>query len=326
MFRPVAHSLSAALAAGLCCAPALAAPQEREARDSPEARVAVGQTAAVPDRQILSFLTPMNRMEIDISKFAAERAVTPDVKEYAQQMVADHEKLASDLQRAARRADAHGALTPQQRRRAEAPLRDDGVVTEEGADEIQEAREERAEGREEAREEMREQREEVREERVDTLGDAVDEAVQDAREAGEVVEQEARQLGERARRTGRELRTESRDGAANLARRADRALNEEQPRRGMNRGRGGVNLRVEAMSKAHAALKDELGRLEGKGFEMGYLSQQMLAHIEMLAAVQVAAAHAGPELKTVLTDAEKTVEGHLQRTRELTMRIDKVED
>ncbi|QDT14075.1 DUF4142 domain-containing protein [Alienimonas californiensis] len=315
MFRPVARSLSAALAAGLCCAPALAAPQEREARDRPEARAAAGQTAAVPDRQILSFLTPMNRMEVDLSKFAAERAVTPEVKEYAKQMVADHEKLASDLQRAARRSDAHGALTPEQRRRAEAPLRNDGPVTEEGAEEIEEAREERAEVREEARERMREQREEVREERVNSLGDAVDEAVQDARE-----------LGDRARQTGRQVRTEAREGAADLARRADRELNEEQPARGMNRGRGAVNLRTEAMAKAHADVKEALGRQQGKSFDMAYLNQQWLAHIHMHSAVQVAADHAGPELKTVLDDAEKTIQGHLERTRELAMKVDQMED
>ncbi|MFH5804296.1 DUF4142 domain-containing protein [Alienimonas sp. DA493] len=320
MFRPALRPLTAGLAAALCCTPALATPQERgerALRDAP--------AATVPDRQILSLLGPMNRMEIDLSKFAAERAVSPEVKEYAEKMVADHQKFASELQRAARRSDAHGSLTPQQRRRTEAPLRNDRVVTEEEAEEIREAREERAEREEEAREEMRERREDVREERVNSLGDAVDEAVRDVREAGEEVEQEARELGERARQTGRRTRAEAREGAADLARRSDRALNEDRPGRGMNRGRN-ANLRVQAMAKAHADVKEALGRQEGRSFDLGYLNQQWLAHLKMLAAVQVAADHAGPELKTVLTDAESTIQGHLERTRELAKRVDEMED
>ena len=345
MFRPRA-TLAAALAAGLCAAPACADHHE----DDAAAHAADGTHAAVPDRQIMAILTPMNRTEVDISKFAAERASTPAVKDFARKMVAAHEELGRRLARATRRADAHGSLTRAQRRRAETPLRDDGVVDEAEAESVEERMErrrelreereevadeiadERAELEEEAREELEEAREEfredAREERVDSLGDAVDEAVRDVREAGDEIDEEARELGDGARRAGRRMRDGVRDGAADLARRTDRALNEnDPPRLGMQRrGGGGPNLRTEIARKSHEMVKEALGRQRGKQFDMGYLNHQMLAHMHMLAAVQVSAEHAGPELKTVLEDARGKIEGHLRTARELGTTIDRLED
>ncbi len=154
--RPLSAALAPALAATLCCAPALAAGPEGDTH-----------AAVLPDREILSILLPMNKAEVEVSRFAAERAATPEVKAFANQMVAAHEQLSQELTRATRRANAHGTLTREQRRRAEAPLRDDGaadgVMTEDEAEEI---REERAEVLEEVAEEQAELLEEAREERV----------------------------------------------------------------------------------------------------------------------------------------------------------------
>ena len=341
MFRPRA-SLAAALAAGLCAAPACADHHEEDA-----ALTAPGMHAGAQDRQIMAILTPMNRTQVDLGKFAAERASTPAVKDFARTMIEAHEELGQRLARATRRADAHGTLTRAQRRRAEAPLRDDGVVTDEEAENVEERMErrrelreeredvveevadERAELEEEAREELQEAREEfreeIREERVDSLGDAVDEAVRDVREAGDEAGEEARELGDGARRAGRRMRDGVREGAADLARRTDRALNEnDTPRRGM-RG-GDANLRTEIARKSHEMVKEALGRQRGKQFDMGYLNHQMLAHMHMLAAVQVSAEHAGPELKTVLEDARGKMEAHLLTARELGTKIDLLED
>ena len=337
MFRPALRPVSAALAAAVCCAPALADHHEGEAH-----------AAVVPDRQILSLLEPMNQAEIEVSRFAAERATLPEVQEFARRMVEEHTRLGQDLTRATRRRAAHGTLTPEQRRRAEQPLRDDGVVTEEEAErveekmerrqerreEVRDAREEiaeeRAETAEQIREERAEAREEVREERVDSLGDAVDETVRDVREAGDEIEQEVGELGDDARRGARRMRDGVRDGAANLARRADRELNDDDREgmrdRGAMRGHGGPDLHKEIAEKTTASVKEALGRQSGKQFDMGYVNQQMLAHLRMLAAIDVAADHAGPELKTVLQQAHEKTEGHLRTVRELAMKVDKLED
>ena len=295
MFRPHRFALSAGLAAALCAAPALA--DHHEGGDHAAEAKAAG---VVPDRQILGLLTPMNRAEIEVSNFAAERALTPDVKDFARKMVEAHEALGQQLTRAARRADAHGTLTRRERRRAEQPLRDDGVVTEQR----EEVAEEIEEGREELREEREELAEEVREERDDSLEDVLEEAGRDLGEAGDEVAEEARELGDGVRR-----------GARRVAGRADRAMN--GPR---------VNLRDEIARRTLEMTKESLARQEGKQFDMGYLSHQMLTHMRMLAAVEVSADHAGPELKTVLTDARGKIEGHLNTARQLAMRVDEMED
>ena len=295
MFRPHRLALSAGLAAALSAAPALA--DHHEGGD----HAAETKAGVVPDRQILGLLTPMNRAEIEVSRFAAERAVTPDVKDFARKMTEAHEELGKELARAARRADAHGTLTRRERRRAEQPLRDDGAVT---GEEREEVLEEIEEGREELAEEREEVREGVREERDDSLGDVLEEAGRDVRESGDELAEGAGELGDGVRR-----------GARRMAGRADRAMN--GPR---------VNLRDEIARRTLEMTKDSLARQEGRQFDMGYLSHQMLAHMRMLAAVEVAADHAGPELKTVLTDAKGHIEGHLGRARELAMRVDKMED
>ena len=301
MFRP----LPAALAAALCCAPALA--QDRPA-DADAGTV-------VPARQIASFLEPGNRVEIAVSEFAADRATTPDVKQFARTMVEDHRALADALKQASRRAGAHGDLSRRERRAVERDLRDDGVVTEEErektAEEMRERREEMEEAREDAAEELQEGREEVREERVDSLGDVIDEAGQDLEEAGDAAAEEARETADEVRRG---------------ARRAGEELREN--RRAMGRRMAGprVDLRDEIADRMIGSLKDALGRQSGKQFDMAYLSHQRLTHLAMLDTLAVLKEHAGPEMVTVLSDAETKIAGHLRTAQELSMRVDKQED
>ena len=327
MFRPLPAALAAALCLPLGVAPALADHQEG-ARDA-------GMQAPVPDRQILGVLGPLNEAEIAVSEFAAERATLPEVKDFARKMVEDHRAFGDRLRRAARRATAHGGLTRAQRRRAEAPLRDDGVVTEEEAEEVEEEledrrerrreiREERDEAREEVAEEIQEQREELREERDDSLEDVLEEAGRDVREAADEVGEEARELGGEARRGARRAGREMRDGAGDLARRADRRLN--RPDAGHADGGHQANLRAEIAERTTASVKEALGRQTGKQFDMGYLNHQMLVHLHMLAALEVSAEHAGPELKTVLTDARQKVQDHLRTVRQMAMKVDRLED
>lgn len=295
MFRPLP-----ALAATLCFAPALTAAVPA---DEP--------AAVVPDRQVLQLLVPLNRTQVDVSKFAADRAVTPAVKDFAEKMVAAHEEFGRNLARAARRADAHGTMSRAERRRAEQPLRDDGVVTEEEAAEV----EIDEDYREELREEQAEAAEDIREERIDSPGDAVDEALQDAREELREVQEEVTEEAGELRGAGRRVRDRVREGvnrgAAAVARRA------AGPR---------VDLRREAFARSHRMVKEALGRQTGRQFDMAYMNHQMLSHLHMLAAVQTAAEHAGPEMKTVLTAAEEKIEGHLAAARELAMTVDKLED
>ena len=301
MFRP----LPAALAAALCCAPALADHHEK----------GESTAAVVPARQIADFLEPGNRVEIAVSEFAADHAITPDVKQFARTMVKDHRALADALKQASRRAGAHGDLTRRERRAVERDLRDDGVVTEdereETAEEMRERREELEDAREDAAEEIEEGREEVREERDDSLGDVVDEIGRDLEEAGDDAAEEARETAGEVRRG---------------ARRAGEELRENRRATGRRMAGPRVDLRGEIADKMIGSLKDALGRQEGKQFDMAYLSHQRLTHQTMLDTLAVLKTHAGPEMVTVLSDAETKIAGHLRTAQELSMRVDKQED
>ncbi len=98
------------------------------------------------------------------------------------------------------------------------------------------------------------------------------------------------------------MRNGVRDGAADLAGRADDALNGDRvtPRRDRHVARHMGTLRQEIADKATASVKEAMGRQTGKQFDMAYLNHQLLSHLYMHAAVEVAAEHAGPELKTAL--------------------------
>ena len=275
MFRPLAA------AALLTVSPAFADHHEAD-----EARA-----VKLPPMQIVNFLAPCNKVEVAVSEFAAGRATSPEVKQFARTMVDDHKAFGEALRRAARRGG--------------------GERGEERREEMRERREERRDARDEVAEEIDEQREEIREERVDSLGDVVDEAGRDLREAGDAAAEEAGELAGEARRGARRAGEELREGRRALGRRM------AGPR---------VDLRGEIADKMIGSLKDALGRQTGKQFDMAYLSHQRLTHQTMLDTLAVLKTHAGPEMMTALSDAETKIAGHLRTAQELSMRIDKQED
>jgi predicted outer membrane protein len=65
-----------------------------------------GNTNKAVERHLAGCLLTHNNAEIEISKFAQEKAENPEVKEFAQQMVQDHQKMAQRLQQV---AGKHGA-------------------------------------------------------------------------------------------------------------------------------------------------------------------------------------------------------------------------
>lgn len=56
--------------------------------------LAFAQTGAIDDSEIISILKTVNKGEIDAGKRAQAKASSPDVRKYAQLMIADHEKAA----------------------------------------------------------------------------------------------------------------------------------------------------------------------------------------------------------------------------------------
>ena len=300
------------LAAALCCGAAANADHYDEAAN-------VADSAKLPNRAVANWLIVDNELEIKVSEFARERAQTADVKEFAGRMVSAHRDLVRKLRQAGRRAAAHGTLPADERREIEEDLRDD---IEERREDAEDARENRAERRREAAEEVDEAREELREARVDSVGDALQEAGQDVEEAAEAA-------GRGARRAGREVAEETRDAARDVRRETGELMNRGDNRRMRQAGvprTPAVNLHAAIAEKMGESVTEMLGNQTGKQFDMGYMSQQIMAHAAMLDTLAVLRGHASPELVTVIEQAETATRNHLDEAKELAMRVDRRED
>jgi putative membrane protein len=94
-------ALGCVLAASL-----VACNDDRRASDNTAARdAAVGTSGANVDREFIVDQLEDGKAEIALGKLAAERASHPQVKEYAQMMVRDHEMAGDELTQAATRAN-----------------------------------------------------------------------------------------------------------------------------------------------------------------------------------------------------------------------------
>lgn len=91
-------SLCAALAASLST---LTAQNEPTTRQQPAQRAGVqqpGSTSSEADRILASWLLIDNRNEIELARLAQQRAQSPEVKQFAEQMVKDHTDFGTKLQ------------------------------------------------------------------------------------------------------------------------------------------------------------------------------------------------------------------------------------
>jgi len=122
------------------------------------------------DQQIAACLWNCNHNEVELAKFAEQKAKSDDVKDFAARMIKDHSQAADKLARVAgnlvNAGTARGAGdTGREVRKVPAEDRREG--REEAREDRREARpEDRREGREEAREDRREGRAEAREDRA----------------------------------------------------------------------------------------------------------------------------------------------------------------
>lgn len=75
-------------------------------RDAGNAGAAVGTSGATADRDFVADQLEDGQTEVVLGKLAAEKATNPEVKEFAQSMVRDHQQAGEDLRRATAAANA----------------------------------------------------------------------------------------------------------------------------------------------------------------------------------------------------------------------------
>jgi len=148
-------------------------PRQPGAATAPAAGAAQTQGQGTPDQQLAACLWGGNHNEVELAKFAQQRAQSDSVKDFAAHMIKDHTQFADKLARSAgnlisANTARGGGDTAREVRKVPAEDTEEGArpAREEGARGVKEAPGQvRREGREEAREDRRTGREEAREDR-----------------------------------------------------------------------------------------------------------------------------------------------------------------
>jgi len=279
----------------------LALAQNRDpepARPAAGARPAAAVTAQAwtADQQIAACLYYGCRNEIEISKFVQERLQSNEARQFAEQMITEHQEACEKLAKFAGPALEGGArldVIPGEGR----PARVEGRT---------EAREERREGREGAREERREEgAPEAREERR--------EGREEAREAREGDPAAAPRPATRPARPG-QAELELKVGG-------DRPRPEIEVRL----DRGGLNwvsIHKQLADQCLATAKQELGAKEGAELEKCYLGGQIMGHMKALDEIKVLRNYASAELRSELDACSQGCTEHLKEAKVLAKKME----
>jgi predicted outer membrane protein len=235
-------------------APTRRADSSTERADAP----ATSKTdAAHPDAELAAWLIIDNEGEVAVAQFARQQASDPQVKEFAERMVNEHQQLIEKLRQVAgrERRIARGATEPGQT----APRRETG-----------------------------ERRRDVDRAR----GDAdVDVRIGDRESARPRVSVQGEIPG---------IARHSQMGRLDC-----------------------IALKRQISEKCQQSVKSELERKEGREFDMCFLGHQMMAHMLLADTLEVFQNHASAELKPILAEAHKSVQGHLEHAKELAKSVDR---
>lgn len=286
----------------------LALAQNREpTRPAAGARPAAAPAAATvtatagwtADQQIAACLYYGCRNEVEISKFAAERLQSSDLKQFAERMATEHEEACQKLAKVA------GPALEGNTRLDVIPGRPARVEGREGA------REERREGREGARDVRREEgAPEAREER------------REGREVAREVRGEAAPAAD-APRPARPARA----GQAEIELKAggDRPRPEIEVHLDRSGAAGGLNwisIHKQIADQCLATAKQEFGQKEGAELDRCYLGGQIMGHMKALDEIKVLRNYASPELRAELDACSEHCADHLKEAKVLAKKLE----
>jgi hypothetical protein len=277
---------------------------ELPARPAAGARPAVVATtqAWTADQQIAACLYNCCRNDVEISKFSLERLQSPEVRQFCEQMIAEHTAACEKLQKVAGPALAANATRLDAIPGEGRPARGEGRP---------EAREERREGREEAREERREEgAPEAREERR--------EGREDAREARREDDPAA---------APRPATRPARPGQAEIELKVggDRPRPEIEVR--LDRGGAAGNLNWVSIHKqiadqCLATAKKEFGEKEAAELEKCYLGSQIMGHMKAIDEIKVLRNYASAEFRAELDSCSEKCAEHLKEAKVLAKKLE----
>ena len=246
-------------------------------------------TPAVSDAELATWLIIDNRMEIEFAQYAREKAGSENVREFAAKMAEDHSQFVQKLQ------DAAGLGTEQrenQRPRSRRNRNESGSQGESN--------------------------------RRPTPRGETSEAIEDAAKTIRQVSDDTREP------VAAEDRSRERD-STRRPNRLQREGNREIPApfHGEAAGvpAGLLALKQELSQKQLDSIKSALDPRQGANFDIAYVNQQVMAHMNMLDALRVFQRHASSqELKQVLKQGEQATQEHLRLAQNLAEKVDQKEN
>jgi predicted outer membrane protein len=279
-------------------------------RDPEPARPAAGARPAAAitttqawtaDQQIAACLYYGCRNEVEISKFVQERLQSNEARQFAEQMITEHQEACEKLAKFAGPA-------------LEGNTRLDVIP---GA-----ARPARVEGRTEAREERREGREGAREERRE---EGAPEAREERREGRDEAREARREADPAA--APRPATRPARPGQAEIELKAggDRPRPEIEVRLDRGGAAGGLNwvsIHKQLADQCLATAKQEFATKEGAELERCYLGGQIMGHLKALDEIKVLRQYASAELRTELDACSQGCAEHLKEAKVLAKKME----
>lgn len=83
-----------------------------------------------------------------------------------------------------------------------------------------------------------------------------------------------------------------------------------------------MQVGMNACHKKLEMTKELLEEYQGQDFDMGYLGQQIVAHVEMLATLKAMENHGTPEFQQVVKEGIQTTEAHLKHAKAIASRLE----
>jgi putative membrane protein len=200
-------------------------------------------TASATDAQLAACLIVDNQNEIALSQLALQRAQSDEVKQFAQQMIKDHEQMLSNLQQVAGRSNQSAQA---------------------------------AQGRDQSQ------------------------AAQLPPDAGQIAQQPGQGTLAQINRQGGNVTSFKLEASTDNS--------------------GGLNLvslKQELGAQCLQSQRRELEQKQGAEFDMCFIGSQVGAHMMVLDELQVFQNHASPEFRSKLTEAQQTVQKHLDHAKQI---------
>ena len=229
------------------------------------------------DNFVAKSLLIANQEEIELAQFAMQHAQSQEVKQFAQQLVNDHQALGEKLNRIAGDSMTGSRRTTQIQGQPEPT----------GGNLVEEA--------------VRENREELREERAEareTDGDR--EGVRDARQDLRQARQDARQERRDATQPGQPGRIEYSAGY-----RGDSVTDQIH------------EIQKKASQECMSRVKEMLQSKQGEDFDQAFLGQQIGMHVAVISMVKASQDEVSGELQQVLQETQPKLEQHLEKAKSL---------